>query len=443
MKTAKLIIRNSAWLIIGEAISRAFIFLLNVIVARAIGIAGFGKYNFAMSFALIFSTINDLGLNTFIFREVARDKKCLEKYVSNILLIRLCLSFVFFAIIFIVTKVLNYQNDVILLILLFTGWLCFTNLTYVFRTSFKALEVMGLDTIVNISDNFLRLLIGIFAVSLGLGVFGLGAAYLFAAFVAFLLSLALFIVKFTKISFTFDLNIWKLISREIKFFALIEILMPLFGRFDTVIIARFNGDEAVGVYSAALKVMLVLICLPTFVVQSTFPKMSQYAFAYKNKFSNLIGYLLKFNLIITSLISFCIFMTAEQIIFFIYGMQYVAAVRVMQILIWSFPLFGFITIFIYGLNAKNEQKVNAIIIGCLVLFNVVLAIIVAPKFSYLGVAIASVASLSLMSLAFILYYVKKRHLSFINLKFSYNDYEVIKNILKNQLFKTNNDETIK
>ena len=46
MKTAKTIVKNSAWLICAEILSKTIIFFFTIIVARRLGVANFGKYGF-------------------------------------------------------------------------------------------------------------------------------------------------------------------------------------------------------------------------------------------------------------------------------------------------------------------------------------------------------------------------------------------------------------
>ena len=48
--------------------------ILSIFIARNLGDVIFGKYSFALAFTAIFAVFSDLGYNTLLIREVARDK---------------------------------------------------------------------------------------------------------------------------------------------------------------------------------------------------------------------------------------------------------------------------------------------------------------------------------------------------------------------------------
>lgn len=428
MRTAKTIFKNSIWLILGEIIGKIAIFFLTVIVARRLGVANFGKYNLALSFVMIFSVINDLGLNIFLFREGARDKNLMSKYIGNIFEMRIILSVLFLGVVYIFTEVFNYPQDIKTLIYLFAVWVCFLNLTYVYRTGFKAMEAMKWDAATNVLDNILRLLITIIVLNIGLSIFGVGMAYLMATFIAFCFSVVLFTRFFEVPNFKIDFTLWSTALKEMRYLALVAILIPLFGKFDSIILSHFKGNEAVGLYGASLKLVWMLIFIPGFITQAGFPKLSQYAFQDKNRFSLLMSYLLKTNLILTFLASLIIFFFAQQIILLVYGIKYLASVKVLQILIWSFPLHGLIGVFIYALNARNKQKINALFIGIAILLNIILAIFFTPKFSYVGVAFSTLVSLFLLCVLLFIYCSKSEYLYLKQLKFTSQDFNMVKRI---------------
>lgn len=429
MKTARVIFKNSVWLIAGEVLGKIAIFFLTIIVAREFGVSNFGKYNLALSFVMIFSVISNLGSNTFLFREIARNKHLSSKYVSNILVMRVILSIIFFIIVYVFAIVFNYSADVKRLVYLFAGWSCFLNLTYVFRSGFKAMEAMKWDAVVSALDNILRLIITAILICMGLNIFGVGVAYLMATFIALCLGIFLWIRNFSKLDFRLDFSLWQVAIREMRFLALVAILAPLFGRIDVLVISHFNGESAVGLYSASLKLVWMLIFLPDFISQAAFPRLSQHALNNIDKFSRLISYLLKANLVLTFFVSLLAFLLAHQIISLIYGVRYLASVKVLQILIWIFPLHGINSVFIHGLNAKNKQKINTILIGLILIINVILAIILAQKYSYIGVAFATLISAFLLSISFIIYYLQNSYLDLRKMLFKLNDFLMIKRII--------------
>ncbi|MGB2726857.1 MAG: oligosaccharide flippase family protein [Halobacteriota archaeon] len=54
--------------------------VLSIFIARSLGDVIFGKCSFALAFTAIFAVFSDLGYNTLLIREVARDKSLASKY---------------------------------------------------------------------------------------------------------------------------------------------------------------------------------------------------------------------------------------------------------------------------------------------------------------------------------------------------------------------------
>ncbi|MGB2840861.1 MAG: oligosaccharide flippase family protein [Halobacteriota archaeon] len=59
--------------------------VLSIFIARSLGDVIFGKYSFALAFTAIFAVFSDLGYNTLLIREVARDKSLASKYFKLLL----------------------------------------------------------------------------------------------------------------------------------------------------------------------------------------------------------------------------------------------------------------------------------------------------------------------------------------------------------------------
>ena len=65
---------NTVWLFSEKVVGRLITFLLMVVLARALGTVGFGKLNFANSFAALFIILADMGIGTLITRDMAANR---------------------------------------------------------------------------------------------------------------------------------------------------------------------------------------------------------------------------------------------------------------------------------------------------------------------------------------------------------------------------------
>ena len=63
------ILKNTFWLVMAEIIIRILKLVLVIYVARILGATEYGKFTFALSFAMLFVALSDLGLSPITVRE--------------------------------------------------------------------------------------------------------------------------------------------------------------------------------------------------------------------------------------------------------------------------------------------------------------------------------------------------------------------------------------
>jgi O-antigen/teichoic acid export membrane protein len=81
-----------------------------------------------------------------------------------------------------------------------------------------------------------------------------------------------------------------------------------------------------------------------------------------------------------------------DIIRLIYGVKFMEAERVLQVLVWASVPFSMVTVFAYSLFSSFKQRVDLTINVIGVLSNVLLCLLLVPRFSYLGLSFAIVGS---------------------------------------------------
>ena len=89
MGRVRRIAANTISLSIAEIIVKVAQFIIFVYVARQLGNAIFGRFNFAYSFSLIAVIFTDIGINYMIIREISRKKELLNKFIINSFLIKI------------------------------------------------------------------------------------------------------------------------------------------------------------------------------------------------------------------------------------------------------------------------------------------------------------------------------------------------------------------
>ena len=83
---------------------------------------------------------------------------------------------------------------------------------------------------------------------------------------------------------------------------------------------------------------------------------------------------------------------ADKIVLLIFGVEYIPSVIVLQILSWTIVLIFARTAFERVLESANRQLIVTEVFGCCALLNVILNIILIPKYSYIGAAVATLTT---------------------------------------------------
>ena len=112
MEGVRRIARNIFVLTAAEFIVRVLQIFLVVFMARELGSALFGRYNFAISFSMIAVILAGLGLQLLLVLKVSRDRKLAARYLSNSLYLKLWLTIGSFLLVMLFLNLLGYLREV-------------------------------------------------------------------------------------------------------------------------------------------------------------------------------------------------------------------------------------------------------------------------------------------------------------------------------------------
>lgn len=408
MNTVKNIAKNTAVLVLGRIVSSMLSLILVIFIARYLGVAAFGKYSFAFAFVGIFGILANFGLDTYTIREVSRDKSETAKYFGNMSIIRFILSIIVFCLIIITINLLNYPKDTTFAVYLFGIWMIINSLSDVCRSIFNAFERMEYETLVNIVERVVTTSLGITALFLGYGLIPLISIFLIGASIKLILSIWLATKRFTKPDFSIDFGFWRDSLRQALPFALTGIFVTIYFQIDTVMLSMMKGDEVVGWYNAAYRMVGALGFIPGAFIAAIFPVMSQYFISSKKSIQLAFQKSFKYMFMLGLPIGVGTTILADRFILLIYGSEFIPSITALQILIWALVIVFQSMVLGAVLGSINKQGINTLLTGVNAIFNVTLNLLLIPTFSYVGAAIATVAT-ELLGFSFALYIVHKHY----------------------------------
>ena len=396
-------------------------------VQNLLGDASYGTYQALFNFSYLFYILLDLGITNFNSRAVAQDPKMLSKHFGGLTEIKLLLGLLYAVVIFIVGYFLGYCEGLKFKLLCWCGLnqVLLSFILYL-RSNIQGLLLFKQDSILSVFDRVLAILL--MCLILWSGWFPRERFniiwYLQAQTVAYvctlLFALAIVLKHVETLSFSINLQFFKEILRQSLPFALLVLLMSVYSRIEPVLLERLLDDDGVqaGIYSRAYRLfdagnnisnLFAIMLLPMF------------AATLKDK-GDLTGLVkTSFNVIVAMagiVLVMCVFYNHEimQMMYHpeegeaeaAYLVRIGQYAKVFPLLMGSF--FCLSTTYVFGtlLTANGSLKQLNLVAASGVVINILLNLIVIPRFQSVGAACTSLFVQA--TTAFLQYLIAKRFL---------------------------------
>lgn len=375
-----------------------FIFAIDRNVQNLVGERAYGVYFSLVSFTVMFQIINDLGIQNFNSREIARHRQLLDKYFSNIIVLKLCLSV--FYILMIVAISFVFQYDVALLPLIFflaLNQILFSLLGYL-RSNVAALGYYRTNSLLTVLDRLLLILV----CSVLLFMEPFRSRFDLMWFVhaqnatLFITCVVAFFVVFKKVKtvkWTFNMPFFLSILRGSLPYALAIFLMTIYTRLDVVMMERMlpDGDRQAGIYASAYRLLDAVNMLGFLFAGLLLPMFARMLRAYIS-----VVPLLRFSfqIIIVAAVSLsaATWFHRSAIMHLLYKEATPFSGDVLGFLMFSFVAISGTYIYSTFLGANGSvRKMNSIFIIAIAL-NIILNFILIPSQKALGAAISTLAT---------------------------------------------------
>jgi len=384
MNRTRRIATNLSYLFLGEGISVLLAFVTTIWLARQLTDEGFGRLAYVQSIIAYFAILTDLGLSVFGTREIARQPELARKISANIFAIRLSIAAGSVVLLSLVVSMLSLNLEMKLLLL--AGSLALLTQAMNPEFLFQGLERMGGIALWRILIHGLYLLPIILLVKsreqlVWVPVFRF-AAECIAVFICLAVIWRLLPGSWRR---SLDVSAWPSFVQESVVIALAVLVVRVYYSFDTLMLGAMDRPEAVGWYSAALKIAQLLMIAATLIQSSFAPFIAKEA----AKPEQLDRVMLRFGILLTAiggLASGTFILLNGFIVTTLYGAAYLNAGAPLLILCISTLVNYMATAFTAALIFGGRQKAYLKIVIAATLVNVVLNLLLIPKFSYMGAA---------------------------------------------------------
>ncbi|MGN1362871.1 MAG: flippase [Methanobrevibacter sp.] len=392
MVNVRTIFKNSTWMMGSQIITNLCAFIWTILMARYLGASVFGILSFAISLSTLVGILMDCGTQTYIVRAISRDSSLTNKLFNQIVPLKVILSIIVISVTIFVLFLTGRTNDVINVSFIMLCQYAFLCMNGFFYGIFQAYEKMEYQSIASVINSLILLAIVFIVMHFNLGLYGMAFAYLIAIFCAFIYIYSRITKVGIKPHYSFSIDFSKKILKAALPFGLISIFYSIYFTIDVTMLQYLSTNVAVGLYNAAYKVISILTTFYAVYPQVIFPVMSKLfkdsnellRFSYEKS--------IKYLLLIILPICAGIIVYAEPLMAVIYGKGYIGTGAIVTVLTFSIPFLFVNGASTVALNSSNNEILVTKTYACAAVINIILNLILIPKYSYFGAAFATVIS---------------------------------------------------
>ena len=396
------VLSNVAYSFVSQIIRLAANTLLFISVARMYSSIEFGYFATAHTYYTFFILIADFGIDSYILAALPSVPSSKSFVLVNLIRTRLIFCTIAIIGMLIFGIFLSSSTETILLFFIFTVGLVGTTLTSFFLSTFKSQEIFKYDVYINIYQNGF-LLIGLIAVRMsGLNYFYLAIIFMMSRYLGLLRLFRIFkdLVE-TDIFKDFSVGFLETV-KSVYPYGVHLFFGTLYFTSDTMLIALFYGEYAVGQYQAVFKLMLFSLLFSDVVTISALPSLSKSYAEDVQDWRFIANFLFKMLAVSGIIFGGIFFYFSNDVVEIVYGNKLLENARpLMQI--FGILIFIRSVTLLYGFlltSSQNQHKRMLITIAATV-FNIVLNILFLPKYGILGSAYVALVTNTLVGFLFV------------------------------------------
>jgi len=384
---------NTGWLFGDKVLRMGVGLLVGVWVARYLGPEQFGLLNYAMAIVALFGAVASLGLNGIVVHDLVKEPETANETLGTTFLLQAVGGLLAFGLAVVAISFARPNDSLAKLVVAVLGFVMVFKSTevvkYWFESQVKSKYVVWVE-------NGVFLILAVVKVGLILMKAPL-MAFVWAAFSEGTMVAAGLLGVYAWRGGV--LNAWHIRYGRAK--ALLKDSWPLilssmtimiYMRIDQIMLGQMLGDEAVGIYSAAVRISEVWYFIPMIILPSLFPSIV----AAKKQDEVLYRQRIRKSYDLMVLLAFAVAMPmtllAKPFVLALFGVAYIDSATPLAVLMWSCVFVFFASAWAKGVLAEGRQKVFLLYDLSSVSINIALNLILIPRYGVTGAAVATAVS---------------------------------------------------
>ena len=326
------VVRNVFWAVTGKILTLFSTLIVGIFVARYLGPEQYGLMNYVISIVTLFSVFSVFGTTEIIIRELSLKETEKETILGTSFLVRLGLAVIIIISICIYILFSDETIETSILILIYSLTIifsCFDVIRFYFTSIIRNEYI--------VKSEILRTLVG---AGIKVGLLLIKAplwTFIAALTFDFLLLASGYIVAYSKqvakiSTWCFDKQFAVLLLKTAFPLLITCATAIVYQRIDQVMISKMIDNKSLGYFSTAMSFIGIVVFIPTIIIQTVSPILVRYYKEDIERYQTESQKMMNIATWGTMIVSCAISLLSYYIIRYTYGIEYLAAVPVMQIL---------------------------------------------------------------------------------------------------------------
>jgi O-antigen/teichoic acid export membrane protein len=383
------VIKNTLYIFAGRSSNAVFLFLLALVVSRQLGPALFGIFSFLTAVVVAANCFSNLGLDTWMVREVTKTPSQGKLYLSNILGLKIGTSLVTLVLVFLIFRMTDLPQTTLNLLWILSISLLFNTISQTLWHYGNCFKEFVYHSVLWATSNIIKAGFGITLVLLFLELEPLVWGVVAAEAISLILSFFVIRRRFGLFAPEFRFSVWKDFMVRSAPIAMGMIFSVLYFRLDIMMLQLMTEEKVVGFYSAAYKLFEVAVVLPHSFMLVLFPTLVEEYHSDRPQFKDRFKKVLAMYTLIGGSIALALWVFSQGIITLMYGDTFLPSISVLDILSGVVLLFFINFLLSNILIISGRERFNAWnLVGATVL-NAILNLALIPLYGAIGAAWAT------------------------------------------------------
>lgn len=394
---------NAIGLAVANVAARVCVLGLAIALGRGLGVSEYGRYGFAVALATIIVPVADIGITTYVWREVARERSGGDAQAIFLARIKAWLSFAALGLTAGVALLISDPTQAAIIVIVLASTLADGTSAFVYGY-FQGREQMGFEARWTALAALLRSLGGIALVVLFGRLLAVLGWMLAVSFVQIMVALRRFL---SSVERSPSPGRHPIAWRSVLAMGALSVSVLIYIRADSVIIGVVDGRRAVGLYTAAYALMGATQIVPFQIAQAVTPALSRTFARDRDAFVEHWNAGLRAVLLIGLPLALIATIFSTGLLRLPYGRSFTGGSEALAILVWASPL-GVVNSVVAGaLYAARQEGWPATVAIVGVVLNVGLNLWAIPQFGITGAAAITIATESAVLLLQIGYVIRR------------------------------------